>query len=285
MFLTDCGPQQFTLQKGVARSFTLGVIIVVIAVAGMAAIFVAGGAVSNGIGGVATSIGGSSTSTSTGASFPPLTGPPPAGFGQQVLQTHLQRLNNRDVIGATNDYAQNGVMIWTGNTQGLGGTYSGRGNIHVTLQTAIGSASSLSYTITSFNASGSSSNPNVAGASAVLNFDGKSAILGIFNGTINAKYEYVNQGGTWVIQQELSDYTTFNVQFSQGSTTFPQWQMTGPQLPQRYSESPFKNWVYFYGGAAAAIAVAGYLSTLPIVIYVKKKRTSNRASERRPQQD
>jgi hypothetical protein len=273
------------LQKGVARSFTLGVIIVVIGAAGMAAIFVAGGAVSNGIGGIATSIGGSSTSTSTGTPSPPLTGPPPAGFGQQALQTHLQRLNSRDVIGATNDYAQNGVMIWTGNTQGLGGTYSGRGNIHVTLQTAIGSASSLSYTITSFNASGSSSNPNVAGASAVLSFDGKSAILGIFNGTINAKYEYVNQGGTWLIQQELSDYTAFSVQFSQGSTTFPQWQATGPQLPQRYSESPFKNWVYFYGGAAAAIAVAGYLSTLPIVIYVKKKRTSNGASQRRPQQD
>jgi hypothetical protein len=273
------------LQKGVARSFTLGVIIVVVAVAGMAAIFVEGGVVSNGIGSIATSIGGSSTSTATGAPFPPLTGPPPSGFGQQVLQSHLQKLNNRDVIGATNDYAQNGVMIWTGTTQGLGGTYSGLGNIHVTLQTAIGSASSLSYTIASFNASGSSSNPNVAGASAVLNFNGKSAILGIFNGTINAKYEYVNQGGTWQIQQELSDYTTFNVQFSQGSTTFPQWQVTGPPLPQRYSESPFKNWVYFYGGAAAAIAVAGYLSTLPIVFYVKKKRASNGASERRPHQD
>jgi hypothetical protein len=269
------------LQRGVARSFTLGVIIVVIAVAGMAAIFVAGGAVSTGIGGVVTSPGTSNASTSSAPSFPSLTGPPPAGFGQPVLQSHLQKLNSRDVIGATNDFTQDGVMIWTGTTQGLGGVYRGQGNIRVTLQTAIGSASSLSYTIVSFNASGSSSNSSIAGASAVLNFNGKSAILGIFNGTINAKYEYVNQGGAWLIQQELSDYTTFNVQFSQGSTTFPQWQMTGPQLPQRYSESPFKNWVYFYGGAAAAIAVAGYLSTLPIVLYVKKKRDSNAASERR----
>src|SRR5260370_31437704 len=105
MFLTDCGPQQFTLQKGVARSFTLGVIIVVIAVAGMAAIFVAGGAVSNGIGGIATSIGGSSTSTSTGMPFPPLIGPPPSGFRQQGLQSHLQKLNKRDGIIATNEYA------------------------------------------------------------------------------------------------------------------------------------------------------------------------------------
>jgi hypothetical protein len=258
------------------------VIIVIIAVAGMAAIFVAGGAVSTGIGSVVvTSKGTSNASTSSGPSFPSLTGPSPSGFGQPVLQSHLQKLNNRDVVGATNDFTQNGVMIWTGSTQGLGGVYSGQGNIRVTLQTAIGSASSLSYTIVSFNASGTTSNPNIAGASAVLSFNGKSAILGTFNGTINAKYEYLSQGGAWLIQQETSDYTTFNVQYSQGSTTFPQWQITGPPLPQRYSESPFKNWVYFYGGAVAAIAVAGYLSTLPIVLYVKKKRGSNGASERR----
>jgi len=246
----------------------------------MAAIFVAGGAVSSGIGNITISTGSSNASTSA-ASFPALNGPPPSGFGQLVLQSHLQKLNNRDVVGATNDFTQDGVMIWTGTTQGLGGMYTGRGNIRVTVQTAIGSASSLSYTIMSFSASGSTSNPSVAGASAMLSFNGKSAILGIFNGTINAKYEIVNQGGSWLIQQEQSDYTTFNVQFSQGSTTFPQWQITGPTLPQRYSESPFKDWVYFYGGAAAAIAVAGYLSTLPLVVYVKKKRGSNKASERR----
>src|SRR5712692_9027968 len=98
MFLTDNRPQQSDLQRGVARSFTLGLIIVVIAVAGMAAIFVAGGAVSTGIGGVVTSTESSRASTSSGPSFPGLTGTPPSGFGQQVLQSHLQKLNNRDVI-------------------------------------------------------------------------------------------------------------------------------------------------------------------------------------------
>lgn len=268
-----------------SRSFTLGIVIVVIAIAGMAAIFVAGGAVSTGISNLSTSVGGSSTnqSTSTGPSFSSLTGPPPSGFGQPALQTHLKNLNDRNIPAATADYTSNAVMVWTGNTQGLGGTYSGAGAIRLTLQTAIGAATTLSYTIQSFNASGSSSNPNVAEAKTVLNFNGYSHILGNFNGTINATYEYVNQGGTWLIQQESSDYTVFNIQFSQGATTFPQWQITGPPLPQRYSESPFKNWVYFYGGAAAAIAVAGYLSTLPLVFYVKKKRASNRASTNRPQ--
>jgi hypothetical protein len=257
-----------------ARSFTLGIVIVVIAVVGMAAIFVAGGAASTGI---------SNIVTSTAPPVSSLTGPAPAGFGQSVLQTHLQKLNNRDVQGATADYTANAVMIWTGNTQGLGGTYTPQGAIRLTLQTAIGAATSLSYTMSSFNASGSTSNANVAEAKTILNFAGFSHILGNFNGTIVATYEYVNQGGQWLIQQENSNYTVFNIQFSQGATTFPQWQITGPPLPQRYSESPFKNWVYFYGGAAAAIVVAGYLSTLPLVFYVKKKRTSNRASKNRPQ--
>jgi hypothetical protein len=259
------------------------VVIVVIAVAAMAAIFVEGGAVSTGIVNSVTSAGPSSASTSTGPSFSSLTGPAPSGFGQSVLQTHLVKLNNRDIPGSTSDYTSNAAMIWTGNTQGLGGTYTGQGSIRLTLQTAIGAATSLSYTIQSFNASGSSSNSNVAEAKAVLNFNGYSHILGNFNGTINITLEYVNQGGSWLIQQENSDYTVFNIQFSQGATTFPQWQITGPPLPQRYSESPFKNWVYFYGGAAAAIVVAGYLSTLPVVFYVKKKRSSNRASENKPQ--
>lgn len=272
------------MQRGLARSFTLGIVIVVIAVVGMAAIFVAGGAASTGIVNIVTSTGtGATVTTSTGSSISDLTGPPPSGFGQSILQAHLQKLNNRDVPGATADYTTNAVMIWTGNTQGLGGTYTPQGAIRLTLQTAIGAATTLSYTMSSFNASGSASNPNVAEAKTLLNFNGYSHILGNFNGTILATYQYVNQGGQWLIQQENSNYLTFNVQFSQGSTTFPQWQTTGPPLPQRYSESPFKNWVYFYGGAAAAIVVAGYLSTLPLVFYAKKKRNANRADKSRHQ--
>ncbi|MDA4117975.1 MAG: hypothetical protein OK455_06490 [Thaumarchaeota archaeon] len=185
------------------------------------------------------------------------------------------KLNNRDVSGAASDYASNAAMVWLGNTQGLGGTYSGQGAIRLTLETAIGSASALSYTIQSFNATGSPSNPNVAGVMATLNFAGVSAILGKLNGTIAATYVFTNSGGNWLIQQETSNYKVFNIQFAQGATTFPQWQITGPPLPQRYSESPFKNWVYFYGGVAAATAIAGYVSMLPIMFYLRKRKLKN----------
>ncbi len=197
-----------------------------------------------------------------------------------MLQTHIAHINARDPTASAGDFTSNGVMIWSGNTQGLGGTYSGQSNIKFTLSTAIGGATALSYTISNFTAKGNPSNPNIAEATAVLNFTGNSHILGNFNGVIDSTFDYVNQGGQWLISQENSYYQSFTTQFSLGATTFPQWQLTGPPLPQRYSESPFKNWVYFYGGAAAAIAVACYLASLPLVVYIKRKRSTNRSSER-----
>jgi hypothetical protein len=271
------------LQKGITRSFTLGVVIVVIAVIGMAAIFAVG---SSSISTIVTSVTGttsssnntSNTSAATSSSY---TGPAPSGFGQSVLQGHINNINARNVQAAADDFTTNGVMIWSGTTQGLGGTYTPQSNIRLTLQTAIGAASTLSYTISNFTAAGSTSNSNIAQATAVINFAGKSSILGTFSGTIDSVFDYVNQGGTWLIAQENSNYVAFTVEYSQGATTFPQWQITGPPLPFRYSESPFKNFVYFYGGAIAAIAVAAYLASLPLFLYVKKKRNSNRASETR----
>jgi hypothetical protein len=270
------------LQKGIARSFTLGVVIVVIAVIGMAAIFVAGASVAGSNITTSTPPSGSST-TSTSSGSVTYGAAPPSGFGQSVVQKHIDNINARNVAAATTDFSSNGVMYWYGVTQGLGGTYTGQGNIRVTLQTAIGAATALTYTIESFNASGSASNANVAEAVVLQSFSGHSNILGNFNGTIDSTFDYVNQNGAWLIQRESSNYEVFNVQFAQGATTFPQWQITGPPLPFRYSESPFKNFVYFYGGAAAAIGLAGYVATLPLFFYMKKKRGSKRANENRPQ--
>jgi len=266
--------------KGIGRSLAMGVVIVVIAIAGMAAIFVAGNsAVSGppGSSGQTSSTSGSLTTSVTGCSD--CTGPAPQGFGLSVLQQHIAHINARDPLASASDYTSNGVMIWSGNTEGLGGTYTPQSNIRFTYETAIGGATALAYTISNFTAKGSPTNPNIAEATAVFNFTGNSHVLGEFNGTIDSTLDYVNQGGQWLISQESSNYVVFHSQYTQGATTFPQWQLTGPSLPQRYSESPFKNWVYFYGGAAAAIAVACYLASLPLVIYLRKKRTSRRASE------
>jgi hypothetical protein len=261
-------------------------VIVVIAVIGMGAIFVAGGNASKNITSLITSSFSSSsgqTQTTTANTNWVASGPAPSGFSESVLQTHIANVNARNVIAAVADYTPTATMIWEGNTQGLGGTYTGSSNIRFTYQTAIGGATALSYTLSNFTASGVSGNANAAIATATENFTGSSTVLGNFHGSIQATYDYVNQGGKWLIEQETSNYQSFNTQFSLGATTFPQWQVSGPPLPFRYSESPFKNFVYYYGGALAAIAIAGYLASLPLVVYVRKKRGSNRSNENRTQ--
>jgi len=251
----------------------------------MGAIFAAGNSViSTGISSITSSITGTSsgqTATSSNTNFV-ASGAAPSGFSESVLQTHIANVNARNVLAAVADYTPGATMIWQGNTQGLGGTYTGSSNIRFTYQTAIGGATSLSYTISNFTSSGVSGNANAAIATATENFTGSSKVLGNFHGVIQATYDYVNQNGQWLIQQENSNYQSFITEFSLGATTFPQWQVTGPPLPFRYSESPFKNFVYYYGGAAAAIAIAGYLASLPLLVYVRKKRGSNRSNETNP---
>jgi hypothetical protein len=47
---------------------------------------------------------------------------------------------------------------------------------------------------------------------ADLAFSGESPILGPFNGTISANYQYVYVNGAWLIFQEDWDFLTFNFQ-------------------------------------------------------------------------
>lgn len=275
------------MSRGIARITSIALIVVVVAAAAIGVAFFASqnsgilgtftttimpstnGTASSGAGGspgASTSTVGCSTGGSGAAS----------SFSSAPLQSHLQRLNNRDINGLVNDYTPTGSIVWSGITQGLGGTYSGPGQIRLLFSTAVGAARTLSYTVQSFNVTGGSG--GCMNADALLNFNGTSSILGEFNGTITATYSYVLSSGTWLISEENWNYKAFNIQFSQGATTFPQWQITGPPLPFRYSESPFKNWVYFYGGAAAAVILAGMLATLPAVTYLqrsKKKKTTN----------
>src|SRR4029077_1665386 len=100
-----------------------------------------------------------------------------------------------------------------------------------------------------------------------------------FNITVSATMTYQLVGGAWLITNEDWNFTKFHSQSTGGATTFPQWQITGPPLPQRYSESPFKNWVYFYGGAAAAAALTAYVGSLPVIVIFRRRRANVKAGQ------
>jgi hypothetical protein len=248
--------------KGIARIARVGVVIAIVASVVLAfAVLSTPGMVNTNSGNSTTKSAPSSTSVGNGGGGP---------FSPAILQAHIQKLNNRDVSGVVSDFDTNVVVMWTGISQGLGGTYHGVSETRFLYSTAIGGATKLNYVIQKLNTTTPS--PGIANVVAELAFNGTSNILGKFNGTVAAAYTYANSGGNWVISKENWNYKAFNVEYSQGATTFPQWQITGPTLPDRYSESPFKNWVYFYGGLGVAIILAGYLVSLPLIAYVQKRK-------------
>ncbi len=171
-------------------------------------------------------------------------------------------------------YSSGAVVQWKGETlspYGMAGTYNGAGSVRALYQGTIAQDQQLGLTAGAMNSSASSNGVTVI-ANVQVSGGGSSSMLGQFNITVSAQITYEFAAGAWSITQETWNFTKFHSQSTGGATTFPQWQITGPPLPQRYSESPFKNWVYFYGGAAAALGLTAYLASIPIIMLVRKRR-------------
>jgi hypothetical protein len=191
-----------------------------------------------------------------------------------AVSTHLADLSARNVPAIMTAYSSSAVVQWEGQTlspYGMAGTYDGASSIRSLYQATIAQDQQLSLIAGAMNTSAASSGSSFV-ENVRINGTGSSSMLGQFNITVTATMTYQFTGGAWLITHEIWNFTKFHSQSTGGATTFPQWQMTGPPLPQRYSESPFKNWVYFYGGAAAAVALTAYLGSIPVIVLIKKRR-------------
>ncbi|MDA4119174.1 MAG: hypothetical protein OK436_01160 [Thaumarchaeota archaeon] len=191
-----------------------------------------------------------------------------------AVSAHLTNLSAMNVPSIMTAYSSSAVVQWEGQTlspYGMAGTYVGASSIRSLYQATIGQDQQLTLSAGAMNTSALSSGSSVV-ENVQITGTGASSMLGQFNITVSATMTYQYTGGAWLITHEVWDFTKFHSQSTGGATTFPQWQITGPPLPQRYSESPFKNWVYFYGGAAAAVALAAYLGSIPVIVLIKKKR-------------
>src|SRR2546426_1790641 len=202
-----------------------------------------------------SSTSGTSTSVSTTAS--PTTsssfqGTPPPG-ARAAFDRHLSEIGTRDIPTVLTDYQDNAVVVWTGNTAGLGGVYNGVGNIRLLYSAALSTANQIAFTPTTvktFNNSATQATVN-----STLALTGVSNILGKFNGTITTSIVYTYVNGGWKITQENWDYKALNVSSSGGATTFPEWQRVGEPIATRRSADWVHNFAWDFGGPGVAVLI------------------------------
>ena len=204
---------------------------------------------------------GSSTSVST----------PAGSFDVSLVQGHFAALENLNPGEAISDYSRNATVEWSGNTQSFTGVYSGQNNIRNLLVSFLSSTTKMSITTSGLSVLPASS-PRAPRLNGTIILSGVNADLGTFYGVVNVQYQFTYSSGKWLISLETWIFQNFSSQYSGGATTFPQWQVTGPPLPQRYSESPFKNWVYLYGGVSAVIGILALMASVPVILLARRHR-------------
>ena len=197
------------------------------------------------------------TSTSQSVNFPAL---------KLVFDQHITKISSRDISAVLTDYQQNAVVLWTGQTQGLGGIYTGTEKITVLYANALSMAK---LTITPSGYSQLNGTANQATVQSMLNINGTSNYLGAFNGTVLAQVTYKSDNGAWKISNENWDYKALNITVAGGATTFPEWQKVGPVIPSRLSPDWLHNFAWDYGGLGVAVLVWAYIAVIAALILAK----------------
>ena len=207
-----------------------------------------------------TSIASQSTSTSSSISTTSISSTVSSGSAnltaiQAANTIHISEIESRNIPLVLTQYQPHAVVVWSGNTGGLGGTYSGTENIEILYSGALSTAKTISLTVQNFSASSVSSTQ--ANSTYDMNMTGTSPILGNLSGHIQVEIAWVYNGTGWAIQSENWNYVTFVTTVAGGATTFPQW-----HTPSRESPDAFKNFVFHFGGPAYAFVIFGYVGVL-----------------------
>jgi hypothetical protein len=181
-----------------------------------------------------------------------------------LFQEHIANISARNIQGIMQQYSSNSLVIWEGNAQGLGGTYSGYGNINLLYDKAIGSASTFNMKILSYSQRNISSSE--AEVNSSVSMTGKSTYLGNMSATISiaAVYEYTSSG--WQISNETWNFLSFSVSQTGGATTFPEWQRVGPPNPSFNGPDVVHNIAWIVGPGLAAFLYALILSVAVLVV-------------------
>ncbi len=222
---------------------------------------------------VAVAVVGVYVVISSGHSSPPPPPPPSGGNLAEVRSTfdsHVQSISNRDISSVMQQYQTNSLLVWEGynNAQGLGGTYTGSGNIQLLYDKALGSAQVFNLNILSYHQQNIST--SLATVNATLGMSGQSTFLGNISGTVSVQVNYIPSGSSWVISNETWNFITFSVTNTGGATTFPEWQRVGPPNPAHTGPDMVHNLAWIY---APAVAVFLYAFIISVAVVAVVKRT------------
>jgi len=253
--------------RAVSKAVTLVAAVVIVAIIG-AAFFLVSTPTGTKTSTTPTAVISTTTSSTTTSSATQPQTPPPGAI--EAFIQHLNKVSSRDIPSVLADYQDNAVVVWTGNTAGLGGEYDGVSNIRLLYASALSTATTINLipsNLRSINNSATQVTVN-----STLTLSGNSNILGKFNGTVVGATVFSYTNGAWKITRENWDYKTLNVSSSGGATTFPEWQKVGEPIPSRRSPDSFHNLAWDFGGPGIAVVIFAYVATLAILVLTKHRR-------------
>jgi hypothetical protein len=160
---------------------------------------------------------------------------------------------------------------------GLDGAYNGLENIKILYGSSIGKTTFLTANISNYNEK--DIDPSNANVSLTLSMAGNSTVVGRLSITVDANQQWNYVGGQWQIVKETWNYVTFNEQFPQSSTTFPQWTaLKEGQNPNLVSEKSFE----WHAGPYVAASVYAFLFGVVAFLVLRLRSTGGgRQGEKR----
>jgi hypothetical protein len=175
-----------------------------------------------------------STMTSTSAPTVPV---------RTAVDQLIQEINARNVESLVTFYGQNSVVVWSGNTGGLVGHYTGPSNIRLIYAASIGKTTTMKANVSNYAEQVFS--PTHVNTTFAINMRGNSTVAGVLTALVNTSQEWTWNGVGWQIARENWAYKYFDaslIDANRGSaTTFPQWgYMERGGNPNLVSEKSFE---------------------------------------------
>jgi hypothetical protein len=207
---------------------------------------------------------------------------PPTPLRTTVNQL-IQDVNNRNVDGLVTFYSPNSVVVWSGNTGGLVGKYSGPQNVRLIYAASVGKTTTMDANVSNYAEDVFS--PTHVNATFAIFMLANSTTAGMLNATVNVSQEWNWGNAGWQISKENWAYKFFYASFLSANlgsaTTFPQWGfMKAGGNPNLVSEKSFE----WHAGPFVAAGVYAFLFSVVFVLAARLRSRDRGARnvQRRP---